>query len=169
MDARCKVPTPNADVIYAMSYLDLKADGPLVVVAPPGILGMLTDFWRRPMTDVGFAGPDLGAGGQYLIVPPLYDGPPLPGGYHVFHSPTYQVFLFRRAFLKPGAQGPDPTDGVAALEKTLVYPLRQTNPALWEPMRFPDASGVEVDMLFPRDGSYWWTTLVNTSVIWTVQ
>jgi hypothetical protein len=47
MDARCIVTTPNADVIYAMSYLDLKKDGPLVVAAPPGILGMFTDFWQR--------------------------------------------------------------------------------------------------------------------------
>jgi hypothetical protein len=45
MDAKCRVPTPNADVIYAMSYLDLKQDGPLVVQAPPGVLGMLSDFW----------------------------------------------------------------------------------------------------------------------------
>ncbi len=66
MDAKCRVPTPNADVIYAMSYLDLKEDGPLVVQAPPGILGMLSDFWQRSFTDVGFAGPDRGQGGQYL-------------------------------------------------------------------------------------------------------
>jgi hypothetical protein len=39
MDAKCRVPTPNADVIYAMSYLDLKQDGPLVVQAPPGCWG----------------------------------------------------------------------------------------------------------------------------------
>ena len=45
MDAKCRVPTPNADVIYAMSYLDLKQDGPLVVQAPPGVLGMLSDLW----------------------------------------------------------------------------------------------------------------------------
>jgi hypothetical protein len=34
MDARAWVPTPNADVIYSMSYLDLKETGPLVVAAP---------------------------------------------------------------------------------------------------------------------------------------
>ena len=39
--------TPNADVIYAMTDLDLKKDGPLVVAAPPGLLGMFTDSWRR--------------------------------------------------------------------------------------------------------------------------
>ena len=34
MDARTWVPTPNADFIYSMSYLDLKETGPLVVAAP---------------------------------------------------------------------------------------------------------------------------------------
>ena len=38
MDAKCRVPTPNADVIYAMSCVDLKQDRPLVVQAPPGAL-----------------------------------------------------------------------------------------------------------------------------------
>jgi hypothetical protein len=154
MDARCRVPTPNADVIYAMSYLDLRADGPLVVQAPPGMMGMLSDVWQRPLSDVGFAGPDKGQGGQYLVVPPHYDGPPLPGGYHTLHSSTYNVFLFWRAFLKAGPEGPDPSDGVAALEQTVIFPLRNTNPATWKPMEFPDASGIDVEMLFPRDGTY---------------
>jgi hypothetical protein len=35
MDSRTWVPTPNADVIYSMNYLDLKETGPLVVAAPP--------------------------------------------------------------------------------------------------------------------------------------
>jgi len=28
------------------------------------------DFWQRPITDTGFAGPDQGEGGKYLILPP---------------------------------------------------------------------------------------------------
>ena len=70
MDAKCRVPTPNVDVIYAMSYLDLTQDGPLVVQAPPGCWGCLCDFWQRPLTDVGLVGPDKGEGGQFLLVPP---------------------------------------------------------------------------------------------------
>lgn len=42
------VPTPNADVIYAMSYLDLKETGPLVVNAPPHVIGMFTDSSSAP-------------------------------------------------------------------------------------------------------------------------
>ena len=45
MDARTWVPTPNCDVIYSMSYLDLKETGPLVVHAPAGVIGIFTDFW----------------------------------------------------------------------------------------------------------------------------
>ena len=49
-----------------MSYLNLKQDGPLVVQAPPGVLRMLSDFWQRPLTDVGLVMPDKGEGGQFL-------------------------------------------------------------------------------------------------------
>ncbi len=65
MDSRCWVPTPNADVIYSMSYLDLKQDGPLVVAAPPNVIGMFTDFFQRTITDVGLIGPDRARGGLY--------------------------------------------------------------------------------------------------------
>jgi hypothetical protein len=53
MDAGCKIPTPNADVIYSMSDLDLKKDEALVVYAPSHMISMFTDFWERPITDVG--------------------------------------------------------------------------------------------------------------------
>lgn len=52
MDSRTWVPTPNADVIYSMSYLDLKETGPLVVAAPPNVIGMFTDFFQNTITDV---------------------------------------------------------------------------------------------------------------------
>ena len=57
MDSRAWVPTPNADVIYSMSYLDLKKTGPLVVSAPPQVIGMFTDFFQRTITDVGLIAP----------------------------------------------------------------------------------------------------------------
>jgi hypothetical protein len=69
MDSRTWVPTPNADVVYSMSYLDLKKDGPLVVAAPPNVIGMFTDFYQRTITDVGAIGPDRARGGLYLLLP----------------------------------------------------------------------------------------------------
>jgi hypothetical protein len=53
--AKTLVTTPNSDVIYAMSYLDLGKDGPMVFEAPPGLQGVLLDFWQRPIP-----GPKIG-------------------------------------------------------------------------------------------------------------
>src|SRR6516164_9886044 len=87
MDARAWVPTPNADVIYSMSYLDLKESGPLVVAAPPNVIGMLTDFFQRTITGVGLIGPDRVRGGLYLLLPPDYESE-IPKGYFAFKSKT---------------------------------------------------------------------------------
>ena len=51
LDAKTLVTTPNSDVIYAMSYLDLGKDGPMVFEAPPGLQGILLDFWQRQSRD----------------------------------------------------------------------------------------------------------------------
>src|SRR5262245_21691969 len=98
LDAKTLVTTPNSDVIYAMSYVDLSKDGPLVFEAPPKLQGILLDFWQRPIPgptvdkqqffgDVGFAGPDGGKGGKFLLLPPGYKGE-VPEGYFVYRSGT---------------------------------------------------------------------------------
>ncbi|MFM0500761.1 DUF1254 domain-containing protein [Paraburkholderia caffeinilytica] len=152
LDARTLVTTPNSDVIYAMNYLDLGKDGPMVFEAPAGLQGILLDFWQRPIAgptidgkafqgDVGFAGPDDGKGGKFLILPPGYDKP-VPDGYFVFHSETNNVFVFLRSFYQ------DPHNLVPAvdlIEHAKIYPL-EANAAV-KPMQFPDASGVPVNML----------------------
>jgi hypothetical protein len=153
MDSRTWVPTPNADVIYSMSYLDLKETGPLVVNAPPNVIGMFTDFFQRTITDVGAIGPDRARGGLYLLLPPGYRGH-VPNSYFAFESSTYNVFLFFRTVMGKGDGAPDPGPAVVAAEKTRVYPL-------WEdlkkvrPMKFPNASGVRVSMMYPTDFEYW--------------
>jgi hypothetical protein len=76
MNAKTLVPTPNCDVVYSMSYLDLKKSGPLVVYAPTGVIGLFSDFLQRTITDVGALGPDKGQGGMYLLLPPDHPGSP---------------------------------------------------------------------------------------------
>ena len=153
MDSRCWVPTPNADVIYSMSYLDLKKDGPLVVAAPGNVIGMFTDFFQRTITDVGLIGPDRARGGLYLLLPPDYDGP-VPQGYFAFKSSTYQVLLFFRTIMSPGATGPEVKQAVQTAEQTRVYPLWETEKTV-KPMKFPNGSGKHVNMMYPVDMAFW--------------
>jgi len=154
LDAKTQVTTPNSDVLYAMSYVDLGKDGPLVMEAPPGLQGILLDYWQRPIPvdggrfagDVGLAGPDGGNGGKFLLLPPGYKGA-VPDGYFVYRSGTYSVFVFLRGFYE------DPknlTPAVAHLERTKIYPLNGEAGA--KPMKFPDASGIPVNMLPISDG-----------------
>lgn len=70
LDPKTLVTTPNSDVIYAMSYVDMGETGPIVFEAPPNLQGILLDFWQRPIPvdggkfagDVGLPGPDAGKG-----------------------------------------------------------------------------------------------------------
>ena len=66
--------TPNTETTYGTTFLDLKAWGPTVIEAPPQSLCVVDDFWFRYVADMGIAGPDRGAGGKYLFLPPGYDG-----------------------------------------------------------------------------------------------
>ncbi|BCH30391.1 hypothetical protein MesoLjLc_23210 [Mesorhizobium sp. L-8-10] len=153
MDSRTWVPTPNADVIYSMSYFDLKETGPLVVAAPRDVIGMFTDFFQRTITDVGLIGPDRARGGLYLLLPPDYDGE-IPNGYFAFKSKTYNVFLFFRTIMAKGENGPDPAPAVALAESTRVYPLWASEKDV-RPMEFPNGSGKRVNMMYPVDNEFW--------------
>ena len=131
LNAKTLVTTPNSDVIYAMGYVDLKDDGPLVIEVPPGLQGILDDFFQRPICsegmiegrtwcgDVGLPGPDHGKGAKYLLLPPDYQGA-IPKGYLTFRSRTYGVFVFWRGFFKDPTQLEGP---VRVMEQTKIYPL----------------------------------------------
>ena len=66
-NAKTIILTANPDVIYGLAFVDLK-DGAVVFEAAPQMQGLLDDFWQRPLTDVGLAGPDQGKGGKYLLL-----------------------------------------------------------------------------------------------------
>jgi hypothetical protein len=159
MNAKTQIVTPNYDVIYAMGYLDLKEDGPLVIQIPPGLEGVLDDFRQRPLRsegqidgrewagDVGVSGPDHGAGGKYLILPPDYKGP-IPSGYFTYRSGTYGVFVCWRGFFKDPQQLTEP---VKLMAQTRIYPLGKESTA--RRMQFPDSSATPANMLRPQDGN----------------
>jgi len=68
--------TANATTPYILNFIDLSRTGPLVIELPPGhTAGGLPDFWQREFAIMGEMGPEQGAGGKHLIVPP---GEPVP-------------------------------------------------------------------------------------------
>lgn len=118
MDTRSLILTANADTVYFISLLNL-ASGPLVVDVPPYTLGFVNDMWFRWVTDTGFSGPDRGAGGKYLFVPPGYEGPLPEGGFFVSRSRTTRLLLGGRAFL----EGDDPKPAVERVKRGLrIFP-----------------------------------------------
>ena len=161
LNAKTVITTPNSDVIYALGYLDLKDDGPMVIEAPPMLQGIIDDFRQRPISsvgeidgkkwsgDVGLPGPDKGKGGKYLILPPDFKGQiPKDENYYVYQSQTYGVFVFWRGFFKDPKQLEAP---VQVMEQTKIYPLGKQATA--KPMQFPNASGVAINMIYPHDFS----------------
>lgn len=151
LDARTRITTPNSDLIYGMTFVNLTDTGPLVFEAPPKLQGILLDFWQRPIPhdggeffgDVGLPGPDGGAGGKFLILPPGYEGE-VPKGYYVYRSGTNNVFVFLRSFYTDLA---NITPAVDVLKQSVLYPLGKKENA--RKMKFKDASASPLEML-PR-------------------
>jgi hypothetical protein len=146
MDSHLLYFVANTETVYNMAWLDTK-DGPLVLETPPGVLGFMSDFWSRHVTDVGRTGPDRGAGGKYLLLPPGYTGD-VPDDYFVLRSRTYGNAIFFRSFVENG-------DLRSAVENTeqhyRVYPLdRAADPPA---MDFAKISGKYINTIPPSDAS----------------
>ncbi len=140
MDAETILLTANTETVYALSHLDLKADGPTVIDAPPKMLGFAMDSLQRYLVDIGPLGPDKGQGGKFLFLPPEYKGE-VPEGYFVVRSPTYTVGWGIRGFKVDGK-----TDqAVALMKQTKVYPLSKGP----QPMEFLNGSGKPIDTIHP--------------------
>lgn len=139
--------TPNVVTPYIGGMPDLARTGPVVIDVPAGpIAGMVDDFWQRPVTDLGLAGPDQGRGGRYLLLGP---GQAVPNeeGYRVVHSSTMNVAIFLRNLET------DPEKAERLQKQLRFYPYRQReNPPVNRILRSGDKkwSGAQ-----PRGLAYW--------------
>jgi hypothetical protein len=145
LDAQTLLLTGNSETVYVVGFLDLKKDGPTVVDAPPGMLGVLDDMWMRFVGDVGPTGQDKGKGGKYLVLPPGYPGE-APAGYFVLRSPTYGVWMLLRAI------DPKPADATARAKQLKIYSLAQA--ATPPPMEYLNGSGKPINTIAPDDYRY---------------
>lgn len=148
VDSRTIELTANDNTPYTWSWLDLR-NGPMVLEVPPKVLGTVNDMWYRWAGDVGLTGPDRGAGGKYLLVPPGFQGE-IPPGYHVIRTATFSVWVPWRSFLVDG----DPKPGVDEVKKfTKIYPLAQAaNPPQ---LNFINMSGKPFNMVGPAGWTFW--------------
>jgi hypothetical protein len=134
--------------IYGFVWLDLNS-GPLVIEAPPKILGLVDDFWYRWVADIGATGQDGGRGGRYLILPPNYTGT-VPEGYLVVRARTFGNWFSFSSLILDGGQKPS----VELIRKKLrIYALGDAaHPPL---MNFVDASGQPFSTIGRADYSFW--------------
>ncbi len=148
MDSASLYLTANTSTLYTSVVLDLLRDGPTVIEAPSGMLGVINDAAFHYVEDVGPAGPDKGEGGKYLILPPDYEGD-VPKGYFVVKPNAYRHWVFMRASIADGI------DQAAKFVKDnlKVYPLSQKDspPA----MEFTSVSGKAMNTIHANDFTFY--------------
>ena len=143
LDSRGVLLTGNTTVIYMFAWLDTH-NGPLVMEIPPGVLGIIDDFWFQYVGDVGNAGQDRGKGGKYLLLPPNYKGE-IPEGYFVLNSKTYGNWLALRGFAVDGSYD----EPIKNLQTLKMYPLADVKSP--KPTNFYDISGKYINTLHSQD------------------
>lgn len=89
MDSKTLFLAANTTTVYNFGWLNTK-DGPVVIEAPPKVLGTIDNFWFKWVGDIGVTGADKGKGGKYLLLPPDYKGT-VPEGYFVLRSPAMNL------------------------------------------------------------------------------
>jgi hypothetical protein len=124
--------TLNSDTPYGAVLLDLR-DGPVVVEVPEGpFVGAVIDIHQRWILDFGLPGPDAGAGGKHLILPPGYDGD-VPDGHYVGRAEAYRVLAAVRSIPADG-------DAAAALQRVTTVKVSPLDP----PEGWPEPTWVDM-------------------------
>jgi hypothetical protein len=142
--------TPNTSAPQSWVTLDL-SDGPIVLEAPPNVLGPVDDSFFRRIADISFVGSDKGKGGKYLLLPPGDTGAVPAEGYFVIQSPTYGLWVPWRNFAVNG----DAKPVLESLEKnTRIYPSSQADnpPGI---VQNKNGSYLQLNPVPPSTGLFW--------------
>jgi len=110
------------------------------------LAGLVDDFWQRPVTDLGLAGPDRGKGGKFLLLGPGQTVPQTEG-FIVVHSSTLNVVVFIRNLET------DPEKAERLQKQFRFYPCAQReNPPANRVLRPKGKKYVQTQ---PRGLAYW--------------
>ncbi|MDO3635994.1 DUF1254 domain-containing protein [Mycolicibacterium arseniciresistens] len=145
---RLGIITANATTPYILAMLDLGETGPLVIELPAGhTAGGISDFWQREIAVLGEMGPERGAGGRHLVLPPGAGTPEHTDDLRVHHASGMNVMFGFRTL------DPDPDRAQALVEGVKIYPLADPVGAAPTRLISPDGRPWSGDQ--PRGMQYW--------------
>ena len=145
---RLGIITANATTPYILSFIDLGATGPLVIELPAGpTAGGISDFWQREIAALGEMGPEKGAGGKHLVLPPGAEQPESIDDFQV-HRATGMNILFGFRTLDA-----DPDRSQALVENVKIYPYTDLDEPLPTRLISPGDRPWSGDQ--PRGMQYW--------------
>ena len=126
LDWRNQTLTPNPDTLYFTAFFNTKDVGPIVLEVPPGddrgsLNGNIVTVWQTSLEDVGLLGVDKGAGGRFVILPPVYRDK-VPDGYTALPSDTDSGYALVRSNLKSHSDA-DVAASIAYGKRAKLYPL----------------------------------------------
>jgi len=148
LDSKPLFLTGNTSTLYITPIINLKANGPMVVDIPPGLLGAFNDAWFKYLEDVGPFGPDKMKGGKFLLLPPGFDGS-IPDGYFVIKSPTFKVWSFFRGSISNGMDA-----AVKNIQDNMkIYPLSKKDD--FKPMELISISGKAFNTIHTNDFTFY--------------
>ena len=139
---RLEAPTFNNTTCYIFGSVSL-ADGPWVLDVPPAtdrakLFGSIYNVWDSPLEDIGPAGIDKGDGGQFLLLPPNWNGD-VPQGMREVRSTSFDVHFLLRSV--PASEGEQAwIDAAEYARHTTLFALGSNPPASG---RFFDATGID--------------------------
>jgi hypothetical protein len=140
--------TGNSTTIYAMCFLDLAKQGPMVVEVAPGSYGAFFDLWQQTIAGVGPTGADKGKGGKFLVLPNDYQGT-IPEDYFPVRSSTTLAAFFARGIVRNN----DVAAAASSLDTTRIYQLaQQNNPPKTKIMHL---AGKDWNSIAPEGFQYW--------------
>ena len=143
--------TPDPEVVHLMAFIDTRDVGPVVLEIPPadeGVLeGSVANAWQVAIEDIGPTGADAGHGGNYLILPPDFDGH-IPHGHIPVRADTHQCHALIRS-IPPGSSESEVAQALAHAHRVRLHPLAQSDDP--PETEWVDADGALFDGAIPYD------------------
>jgi hypothetical protein len=146
-DANSLLLTPNSETVYGVGYLALEADGPTVVEAPAGVLGVFNDMCMRGREHR----PGRAGSGRRRLVSRPPAGLSRRGARRILRSACEDVRRLARLARLPGARRRRRSRRGYAQAGPRVPAGAQGRPP---EMTFVNASGRVLDTIHPVDGRY---------------